>query len=140
MNYYEARQRISDGKWHWTVQNDRLGVMPTGGCGLFEPHDTCEGLGCDQCSFGTVLKTEPCPGHESPEGARRHQRDYELARARFDRRVEPWGHCAVCAKRGPILVETDGCGLFFLCDDHATREHLDAVMPEMCADQIISTY
>ena len=139
MNYYQARQRATDGKWHWTVASDHIATQPTGGCGVFEVHAACGGLGCVGCSFGAVRKAEPCPGHATPELARRHQRDYELSRARFDRRVEPWGHCEVCTKRGPVLVETDGCGMFFFCEEHATREHLDAVMPELCAEQIISS-
>lgn len=64
MNYEQARQvdpksdRPDAGKWRWTVHNRRIGTYATGNCS-----------GCD--------------GHDTPEDAAEHQREYLIGNAEF---------------------------------------------------------
>lgn len=105
MNYYQPSQKIDTGKWHFTRTNDGY-TIPVGYC------------------------ADDCDGHDTPDEARAHYRDYELDNARFDGHTVGSRHqCAICgewtdrfASLGPGLMAT-----FTLCDEHCNREELAKV-------------
>lgn len=106
MNYYGPREITDEhgsgtGKWRYTVRNDDR-VWAVGYC-------------------------TDCPGHDTPEEAREHYRQYTLDTA-FEIEVSwPGNACRVCG-----ALTTKGCSvdhsLYLLCDEHRTREHLDSVV------------
>jgi hypothetical protein len=122
MNHYAARQidpkadRPDAGKWRYTLANDGV-IYAVGNCA----HD--------------------CPGHDTPEEAYEHQRQYELDRARFygptsaeeeAAELETPGQnekCEVCGKTCRGFGEA-GPGMMrqhFLCFEHRNRDGLAQV-------------
>lgn len=108
MNYYAAREMADatgrpTGRWHYTVRNDDR-TYPVGNC------------------------AGGCPGHDSPEEAQEHQRQYDLAHARFDVTFGSYNPCEVCGEltnRG-AQWGIGGMSQARLCDEHRTPEHLNS--------------
>jgi len=123
MNYHQARQidpkadRPDAGKWRYTNMNDGR-VWPEGYC------------------------AQGCPGHDTPEEAEAHQREYELDHARFEGLSEPWGDCEVpgCTSgRTPHFARV-GPGIpthVQLCAEHLNRDGLALAFTEV--GQVISS-
>lgn len=101
MNYYQARQRAKDGKWHFTCRNGKH-IIPVGFC------------------------AEDCPGHDTPEGANEHYRQHLLSNAVFKETFIVEVPCKVCqtlTKHGAILQMST----IPLCGDHNDLETLEKV-------------
>lgn len=110
MNYDKPRQvdpnadRPDAGKWRWTTHNDRGGTHATGYC------------------------AEPCAGHDTPEEAAEHYRQWKLDRVRFRVLNNPNAlhKCRVegCGEFTAGVMEIDGDGYFMeiVCEPHQTRE------------------
>jgi hypothetical protein len=110
MNYYQARElRTADGKpaglWHFTCQNDNR-IWPVGYC------------------------AQGCVGHDTPEGAQEHYRQYLLDTARYDGRMSGQQRaCRVCGAWTQRFAETEaGTSLYVLCDEHCNRESLETLV------------
>lgn len=110
MNYYQAREiKTPDGNpaglWHFTCQNDSR-IWPVG-----------------YCAVG-------CPGHDTPEGAQEHYRQYLLDTARYDgvmaQQMRP---CQVCGEWTQGFATTEaGTSMYVLCDTHRNRDALDVLV------------
>jgi hypothetical protein len=149
MNHYAARQIKAGpnaGKWHYTCYNDRdKGAYPVGACGRFRNCLACDGritnlgqvgvdrLGghCPTCGGRgcvEVAEADRCPGHDTPEGAYEHQRQYLLGSLEVrGPKTERWPKhkCAVpdCENEATMLADLkDGWHYYEVCPGHATRE------------------
>lgn len=111
MNYYGPRQLAdADGRpsglWHYTVRNG----------------DAVWAIG--YCADG-------CPGHDTPEVAMEHQRQYEVDHAVLDGTVYTSYHaCQVCGRltNRTAMWGPGNMDMAWLCDDHRTRDHLRALV------------
>lgn len=108
MNYYAPREMAgtdgqSTGKWHYTVGNDDR-VYPVGNC------------------------ARGCPGHDSPADAREHQRQYDLAHARFTTTLGAYNPCEVCGAltNRAATWGIGGMSLVRLCDEHRSPKYLES--------------
>jgi hypothetical protein len=128
------------GKYHY-VSMGRSGGYPIGHC---SPYLTCpECLGsmapdCEECGGKGFIKLEaPCSGHDTPEQAEEHYRQWLLDKLRFDGRCTPnqqfrceFPGCETWTQR-IIDVEGEGYTHWLLCDEHANRESVDAILPKV---------
>lgn len=119
MNYHQARQRKSDGRWDWSTRNDE--------------------------SIWTAM---PCSNHEDGHGtaedAERHFYDYEAANLRemhtaSASRCEglhdgdaPWTDRALKSRLYGSLA--------YLCDEHRNREGWERVNPFRPGIQITASW
>lgn len=94
-----ARQRTSDGRWHFTVSTVG-GHVPAGAC------------------------AHGCPGHDSAEEAYSHEFAHRLATAKFLVAIDPTrcrvSGCIFTTKRAALAGEQ----LFPLCAAHHDRKSL----------------
>lgn len=148
MNYSQARQmRGPDGqptgKWHWTTMNDGH-VRPDGYCSPWETCPECHGNSwmfvggpkaaerrCVRCdSTGVVKRADPCPGHDTPEAAAEHYRQYLLDNVTYDGRMSNQQQkCRVCGAWTSGLAQVPFASrLWVLCDEHRTRESVDRLL------------
>jgi hypothetical protein len=117
MNYAQARQRQSNGRWDWTTMND-----------------------------GRVWRSEPCSdhedGHATAEEAEHHFWEYELDTARRfvvpDDQAGTLSRCLVCLSFTASHVRlADGYTTYQLCPDHHDRASLEQVHPFSPGRQLI---
>lgn len=106
MNYYGPREIADEngtgiGKWRYTVRNDDR-VYAVGYC------------------------ADGCPGHDTPEEAREHYRQYTLDHA-HEAEFRPPSECLICGAWTPKGFDVDH-HTYALCDEHRTREHLDPLV------------
>ena len=104
MNYYGPRQRKSDGKFHYTCENDGQ-IWPVGLC------------------------AQGCPGHDTAEQACEHQKEHLFAIATFGSKQNEWPKhkCGVegCNAEATHQAQIPGDMRFFeLCEQHANKESL----------------
>lgn len=103
MNYDEPRKINTGenaGKWHFTSMNDGQ-IWPIGYC------------------------ADGCPGHDTEQEARDHQREYVLDnRVQYDRHMaaDSQKKCEECGEWTDGLVVVDGWHDHVLCPPHQTRE------------------
>jgi len=97
MSYSEPRQ-LQNEKWHFTT-NDGV-IRPIGYC------------------------ADGCKGHDTPEEAREHYRDYILDKARFGVEMRQTLKCRECGEDTYLAVITLPRTIVSLCGDHHTRECL----------------
>lgn len=148
MNYEGPRQvdpaadRPDAGKWRWTTSNRRSGTYPTGACSEWETCEKCGGLSgilrpdvqCD-CGNGARRKAEPCPGHDTEQGAIEHQHEYLIAHARFRTMDNPNAlykcQAAGCGTFTAGVLEIEGDGYFMktVCPEHQTPEIARQLIP-----------
>lgn len=155
MNYYAARElKDAEGKgrglWHYTCLNDGA-IWPEGHCSPFRRCPVCNGKSamyayvrpdvreevgladCQACgSRGSVRVDNPCPGHDTPEGAEEHYRQYLLDEAVFRVEFRPSDCCEYpgCGVPTNLAAET-GPGRMrhhALCEAHNNRDGLEKVM------------
>ena len=119
MNYYDARERKGadgkgTGKWHYTCENDGR-IYPVGYC------------------------AQGCEGHDTPEEACEHYRQYLLnERTRYDGQLHgEQRECAVCGAWTQGVVYVDGWHSYVLCDEHRNREEMERLYPKV--GQIMSS-
>lgn len=106
MNYAQARQRESDGRWDYTVRNDDR-IWRTGYCADHED------------------------GHATKEEAEKHFYDYELDQPfRIYEDINQQAKCVVCGEwtQNRVMLY-DGYTTYILCKDHQTKEDLMKVRP-----------
>lgn len=107
MNYDQARQRESDGKWDWTTMNDGI-IRATASC------------------------SSHC-GHETQEEAERHFYDYSLDQVKET--GVSWTACEYPDCPNPTQRALGNLGFWLalsstpLCDEHRTKECLVEVYP-----------
>lgn len=111
MNHYKAREIARDGagtgRWHYTYENH----------GRIWPYGYCEG---------------GCPGHDTPEEAEEHFRQFLVEKAVFY--PELWKTtqraCAVCQAwtQGGAMYGIGHTHCVALCDQHRSREYLDPLV------------
>ena len=114
MNHDCPREILRDGQktglWRYTTANDRS-------------PDRAYAIG--HCA-------ENCPGHDTPEGACEHQRQYLLDHMRVRERVQEWPkhRCQVegCNQEATRLADIDAYTFFLVCADHANRESIDPLV------------
>lgn len=120
MNYYEARQRTSDGRWDWTGMND-----------------------------SRIFKAGPCAGHDdghaTKEEAERHFYDWELDQLQELKGPSSTQHrCQSpgCQTFTDIALAIGGhIGVhFWLCKDHRTRGEVARIYPFTPGLTITSSY
>lgn len=103
MNYYQARQNSSTGKWDFTCMNDGK-IWAVGYCAEAggNHHDTeQEAVRC----YGEYVLDKRLSFHpEKPGGA------------------GTYSQCRVCNKLTNGYVEVDNSNISFLCDEHQNRE------------------
>lgn len=105
MNYYEARQRSTDGRWDWTCMND-----------------------------GQIWRAAPCRdhgagGHATKEEAERHYWEYQTGELRTfpDQAHYP---CKVCETfTNQRAISRDGMVSAYLCDEHRNIDIFRALFP-----------
>jgi hypothetical protein len=110
MNYYQPSE-LRDangghaGKWHYTVTNDKV-TFPAGYC------------------------ADGCAGHDTPEGAREHFKEYLLDNARFDGKLSNQQRkCEICGVYTERLGQVPSMMVHHsLCDEHCNREGLAQVL------------
>jgi len=107
MNYDQARQRETDGKWDWTTMND----------------------GRIRAAASCIAKC----GHETQEDAERHFYDHSLEQVK--EAGVSWTSCEYSGCESPANRALGNHGLWLalplapLCDVHRTKEHLTEVYP-----------
>lgn len=105
MNYEQARQRESDGRWDWTVRNDDR-IWATGPCG------------------------EHTDGHATAEEAERHFYDWEVANLKPYTIAGALHPCEICqAWSDGGLGTPDGFGGPILCAAHRNADGYQQVRP-----------
>lgn len=135
MNYRQALQR-KDGRYDYTLHNNRIGTAPIGYCAGWSERTEEEmraiGLGDDviKMILADIEMRRPHrdkyhrDGHATPEEAqecyKRYVMDNELV---LDRQVDH-GECLVCKALTRRAAEADH-RLFILCDEHCTREQVE---------------
>lgn len=112
MNYQQARQRKTDGRWHFTNHRDEV-TNPIGYC-------------ADESS--------PChlEGHDTPEGAAECYKRYLLDK-RLDLTMETkdaMNRCRVCGEWTQKVAAIQGsvAWMFHLCDRHRNRVEVCKLM------------
>lgn len=78
-----------------------------------------------------------CPGHDSPEGAYEHQRQYLLSTVTYDLEYLNWLGCTACdapTKKGARWAMESGAPF---CDDHLKPEFVE---PHVRAGNVISSF
>lgn len=125
MNYYEPKQRQSDGRWDYTRNN-----AATGYCCQFVPFsdDFIKNFHISESEvekhnkFSDKYHTD---GHETLEGAcecyKEYQLDHQLQLDHEDKNQQR--KCEVCGEWTTKFAMID-CSLYHLCDEHRNREEV----------------
>ena len=106
MNYAAARQRESNKRWDWTVEND-----------------------------DRVWRSEPCTSHEdghaTREGAERHFWEWEMAQSfSVTNEQRHLRQCQICnAWTEARVLMYDGYTMHVLCSIHQNRPSLEKLHP-----------
>ena len=126
MNYYEPKQRKSDGKWDYTRNG-----LAAGYCQNFKPIEK-ESVEQFRISDELVEKHNGCAdkyhtnGHDSADEAcecyKQYQLDYQLQLDHEDKNQQR--KCEVCGEWTTKFAMLD-CSLFHLCDKHRTRDEVE---------------
>jgi len=118
VNYREARQRTTDGRWDWTNMNDKV-VTTAAPC------------------------TDHSDGHATQEEADRHFYDHEVANLREFHLEGTQHHCAVdgCDNWTGGGLESRWLGQgTMLCEDHDSRDGWMAANPFSSPIHIIASW
>lgn len=105
MRYYSPRQKHTDGLWHYTVKVDDH-VEPVGYC------------------------ADDCPGHDTPQQAADHFKDYLLDKTSRKLQDPELRLCNVCKAYTTWRVLV-GKGIpirLILCEKHQGREHVEKLV------------
>lgn len=125
MNYYEPKQRQSDGRWDYTRNN-----LPTGYCREFKPFDKefvekyhISELDAEKHNgFSHKYHSD---GHNSSDEAcdcyKEYQLDHQLQLDHEDKNQQR--KCQVCGEWTTKFALLD-CSIFQLCDEHRNREEI----------------
>jgi len=143
MNYLGPREILDPvtdlptGKYRYTRRNNGR-VWAIGHCSPTVACPACNGRAlwnteepwCPRCEHkGFIEVACPCPGHDTPEGACAHYKEYLLDHAKFQGpKQERWPKhkCAVagCESEATHLATVDSYRMYELCAAHANREAL----------------
>jgi hypothetical protein len=132
MRHYKARQSTLTGKWKYTSAG-RDGVYEVGYCSSLSLCPDCGDIGnfgtpqrqnCKKCLGSGLIDAEnPCLGHDTPEEAEEHYKQYLLDRIDFQRPdhiKDQQLKCQICGKWTQSTVGP-GMRFFVLCDEHLNR-------------------
>ena len=133
------------GKWHYTCQQSDGTTYAIGNCSPFESCPDCVNTRwsypsesgpttCAACGGkGWIRKLQPCPGHDTPQAACEHQKEYYLATVQFfpetpesRQKAKQLQRCAICDEFTCGLA-TWGPGhlsCVVLCNAHCSPESL----------------
>lgn len=127
MNYYEAKQRKSDGRWDYTRNNE-----PTGYCCRFREYNQ-EFVEKFHISEEEVDKHNSFAhkyhsgGHETEQEARECYKQYLLDhQLRFWKTKDEQRKCQICKQWTQNVAEI-GCRMFTLCDEHNNCEEVSGL-------------
>jgi hypothetical protein len=137
MRYYKARELANKaGKWHYTCER-KGNIYPVGHCSLWETC-SCVEKGVDQnCEIchgkGVFEKTNPCLGHDTPEKAELHYKEYLLdSMKKTGPKTEKWpkNKCDAenCEEESLYSISLTGGGYYELCECHANRECISSMI------------
>jgi hypothetical protein len=125
MNYLKARQRKSDGKWDYTLENDGV-IYPIGYCSAYrEPNIP---INPDRLKtmrdFSIKHHSE---GHSTPEEANQCYKKYLLDQrlTLMQQYIDVQHKCAVCGEFTQCCVSIDGWHKYTLCEKHNNREEVE---------------
>jgi len=108
MNYYKARQRVSDEKWDFTCHNDNMGkTWRVGICA----HGKCS--------------------HDTPEEAQECYKQYLLGKVKLEAgEFKPWHVCDVegCDADTNVSTKAGQYHRWALCEKHRTREVVEELL------------
>ena len=143
VNHLRARQidpsvdRPDAGKWRFTSAHLHGHPYPIGYC---SPIEICpagctlgkvwrpgvDEIDCERCGGrGVISAAHPCQGHDTPEEACEHYRQYLLfERTRFGEMTDEQRRCQVCRAWTQGIAEVGGLFSIVVCDDH---RNLDSV-------------
>lgn len=133
MAYYRPLQKENK-RWYYTCTNG-AGTMDEPCCSQYELCSDCgekylyeENLDCRTCNNKRLVKKEnPCPGHDTPEGAIEHNRQYQISKAEEGLDDECQYKCKICGiwTQKYMYVPGDMWMQEYLCDEHCNKEGLD---------------
>lgn len=151
MNYYAARQRLSDQRFDFTCMNDGK-TWPVGYCKVWRPL-TAEDLSYvgspeqiermvkeHQAKFEPLKANYHADGHATAEEAQACYRKYLLdTQLRFSDKPneEEQRRCAICSAWTQHIGWVD-MKSWPLCVEHQTRESVEKLYPAV--SQIVSSY
>lgn len=156
MNYYQAREILGEdkkptGKWHYTCRNDDR-IWAVGYCASLQSCPVCkdkwvpafgmtredvEARGwtwCEACNNkGLVDAPNPCPGHDTPEEACEHYKEYLLDKAEYRQKLSEWpkDKCMRpdCNSEATHVVHIPGETYnYIFCEQHCNRENVSALL------------
>jgi hypothetical protein len=139
MRCYKARELANKaGKWHYTceVNGD---IHPVGHCSSW---DSCSCVknenridqNCEVCSGrGVIAKSDPCLGHDTPEEAELHYKEYLLdSMKKSNPKTEKWPknkcHESKCEEEALYSIYLRNGGYFELCECHANKECVSSML------------
>lgn len=134
MNHLIARQRNSDGRWDYT-RNGR----PTGYCRAYEPIPEDAGFMSPEAiraenermaAFSGKFHED---GHATKEEACECYKEFLLDThshfpAKEPEQASQQFKCQVCGAWTACTAQVGAYGLFFVCPEHCTREHVAELM------------
>jgi hypothetical protein len=125
------------GRYHFCRNSERSGPLAIGYCAQYRSCKTCDALhafpalpDCAECKGKGLIPLDiPCAGHETPDEAREHYRQYELnERLRLIPGRPDAGTLKRCQAKGGCSHYTAGQAVigayrcWYLCDEHRTKE------------------
>lgn len=145
MAYYTPRQK-TNGKWYYTCSNS-AGIFDVGGCSQIVSCPDCSPYylnydqkgKCKTClGHGFIDKVDPCQGHDTPEEAVEHYRQYNVINAKTGFSEDEQRKCEICEKwTQHYMAFKDFFKLpVYLCEEHLTHEYLNkATSPKKKNDE-----
>jgi hypothetical protein len=139
MRYYKARELANkEGKWHYTCERNG-DIYPVGHCSAWDPCSCIEkesriDQNCEIChGKGAVAKIKPCLGHDTPELAELHYKEYLLdSMKKSGPKTEKWPKhkCDAenCEEEALYSMLLNGGVNYELCECHANRECVSSIM------------
>lgn len=123
------------GKWRYCSAS-KTGSFAIGHCSQIEsctcsPNTIFGITDCEICQGkGFVSHPNPCPGHDTPEDACNHYREYLIDNARYDYNMgDMQKKCEICGTWTQHMAAVPMASIYHtLCDEHRNREYLDKVM------------
>jgi hypothetical protein len=145
VNYYAARQRLSDGRWNYTMTNDGR-TQAVGYCCAYRPFGADDLLAIFCGDAGRMAQENEehgrhagkyhSDGHASSEEACDCYRKYLLdhqsrlhALCKDD--AEELHRCAICNDWCANMGKVGHLSHWFLCDAHLTQQSLEELFPSV---------
>jgi hypothetical protein len=135
MAWYSPRQKENE-RWYYTCENS-AGCFDIGNCSQFISCPKCRAtydtpnIDCEQCKNTRFISNpNACNGHDTPEDAIEHYRQYCLDSAIKVINENEQHKCLICQKWTQIFIafkDTTYSKEYYLCEEHSNRDGLDQV-------------